>query len=467
MKKFFVTTPIYYINDLPHIGHAYSTIAADILVRYYRAKGAKTFLLTGSDENSQKTLEAAKKENETPNEYVGKMAKVWKETWDKLDIAGGDFHFIRTTDEHHIKFAQEFFQNLFEKGFIEKGDYEGLYCIGHEAFLRADELDESGLCPEHKRKPEQRKEKNYFFKLSLFQKKLLDFYKEHPDFIEPPFRKNEVVSFVKKGLEDISISRETDKWGIRVPFDQTQSIYVWFEALLSYYSETPKELWPADLHLIGKEILRFHTVIWPAMLMAAGLPLPKKIFAHGFFTIKGTKISKSLGNTIDPLKIAQDWGIDTLRYFLFKEFPFGNDGDFSFERLREVYNSDLANGLGNLVARLARLAETLNIEVPRANPQPLFDTPFAVAVEKLAFQQALDYIWNKIHSSDKNLEETKPWELLKENPEKAVAVVENQIRQIREIQELLHPFLPQTAAKIASIFAGPKIKAVQPLFPRK
>lgn len=468
-KKFFVTTPIYYINDLPHIGHAYATFAADILVRYHNLLGEKTLLLTGSDENSQKTVDAAAKKNLSVEDYANELATNWQETWKKLSIADGDFKFVRTTNKEHAKFVQEFFQKIYDNGYIEEGVYEGLYCVGHEAFIKEADLDENNLCPDHKTKPEHLKEKNYFFKLKDFSERLLELYKNNPDFILPEERRNEVISFVNSGLENISISRETAKWGIKVPFDVSQVIYVWFDALLSYYSTTPKEFWPADIHIIGKDILRFHTVIWPAMLIAAGWEeyLPKKIFAHGFFTVDGTKISKSLGNAIDPLKITAEFGIDALRYFLFKELPFGHDGDFSFERLKEIYNSDLANGLGNLVARVAKLAESLDLDGVKEVKTPLLDSTFRVHLDKLEFLQALEYIWKKIKAADKLLEETKPWELVKTDKNRAASVVENLLLQIVEIQELLIPFLPETANKIAKQLRSPKIHPQESLFPRK
>ncbi len=466
-KKFFVTTPIYYINDVPHIGHAYATFAADILSRTHKVLGEKTFLLTGSDENSQKTVEAAAKKNLTPEKYSAEMAQNWQDTWKKLGIADGEFGFVRTTNPDHEKFVREVFQKIYDNGFIKQGTYKGLYCVGHEAFLRPEDLDSEGNCPDHKTKPQVLEEKNYFFKLSAFQdqiEKLL----ANPKFVAPEERRNEIVSFVKSGLEDISISRENAKWGIKVPFDETHRIYVWFDALLSYYSGTPKEFWEdgANLHIIGKDILRFHAVIWPAMLLAANLPLPQRIFAHGFFTIDGAKISKSLGNTIDPLKVADEYGIDALRYFLFKEIPFGSDGDFSFEKLREIYNADLANGLGNLISRVAKLAETLGLEANFIEKKPLLDSEFLVHLEDLKFQAALDYVWEKIRKADKQMEETKPWELVKTDPDKAKGVIENLIRQIHEIQELLIPFLPTTAEKISKQFSG-KIKSAEALFPRK
>lgn len=332
--------------------------------------------------------------------------------------------------------------------------------------MKEDELDEKGLCPDHKSKPEKLIEENYFFRLSKYQERLLDFYEKNPNFISPKERFNEVKNFVKGGLQDISVTRQSQKWGIPAPNDPTQVIYVWFDALINYISAKPSA-WPADLHLIGKDILRFHAVIWPAILFSAGYPLPKKIFAHGFFTVDGQKISKSLGNAIDPTKISEEYGNDTLRYFLFHEFPFGNDGDFSFDRLKEVYNSDLANGLGNLVSRVAKLAEVLNLSGIEFHEKALLDSNFRFHIEKLEFLEALNYIWEKIRIADKKLEESKPWELLKNDKGKASSVIENLLRQIVEIQELLLPFLPETAEKIAQQFSSDKIHSQEPLFPRK
>lgn len=467
-KTFFVTTPIYYINDVPHIGHAYATFAADILIRYHRILGEKTLLLTGSDENSQKTVESAQKKGLEVNEYAKTMAENWQSAWEKLAVADGQFTFVRTTDPEHEKFVQKIFQKLYDQKYIYLDTYKGLYCVGHEAFLRPEDLDEQGNCPDHKTKPQELQEKNYFFKLSSFADKLKEHIAKNPDFVQPETRRHEIQSFLELGLQDISISRENAKWGIKVPFDENHRIYVWFDALLSYYSQTPTEFWQngADVQIIGKDILRFHTVIWPAILWAADLPLPKRIFAHGFFTIDGQKISKSLGNTVDPLAIASEYGTDALRYFLFKEIPFGSDGDFSFDKFKEVYNADLANGLGNLVSRVTKLAESLNLESDFSTKKPSLEIALQAHLGVLNFQAALVYIWDKIRAADKRLEQTRPWDLVKSNPEKAANEVENLVRQLHEIQELITPFLPGTARKIKVQFAG-KIKSAAPLFPRK
>ncbi len=463
-KNFFVTTPIYYVNDVPHIGHAYATIAADILARYHRLLGTGTFFLTGVDENSQKTVLAAEKSGKNIAAYTDELAQIWQNTWKNLNLTNDDF--IRTTENRHRSFVEDFFKKVLDAGDIYKGHYEGLYCVGHEAFLKESDLDENGFCPDHKTKPEHLVEENYFFKLSKYQQTLLDFYAKNPQFVEPEERFHEIKNFVSGGLQDISVTRESQKWGIPAPNDPKQVIYVWFDALINYLSANPSK-WPADLHIIGKDILRFHAVIWPAMLLSAGYELPKKIFAHGFFTIDGSKISKSLGNSIDPVKIAEEYGTDSLRYFLFHEFPFGNDGDFSFDRLKEVYNSDLANGLGNLVSRVAKLAETLELDGGIFPEKPLLDSTFRIHLDKLEFLEALGYIWEKVRGADKTLEITKPWELIKSDREKAISVTENLVRQVVEIQELLLPFLPETAEKIREQFGAGKITSREPLFPRK
>src|SRR3990167_327124 len=364
-KKFFVTTPIYYINDIPHIGHAYATFTADILARYHRLLGDDTFFLTGTDEHAQKTVLAAEKSGKDIQVYTNELAKKWQETWKKLGISNDDF--IRTTEPRHKKIVTEIFEKIDRSGDLYKGRYEGLYCVGHEAFLKKEDLDNQGICPDHKTKPDHIVEENYFFKLSKYQGLLLKHLKENPGFVQPTERYNEVVKFIEGGLQDISVTRDTQKWGIPAPNDPSQVIYVWFDALINYISADPK-WWPADLHIIGKDILRFHAVIWPAMLLSAGYELPKKIFAHGFFTISGQKISKSLGN----------------------------DGDFSFERLKEVYNADLANGLGNLISRIAKLCETAGLEIDTWKGRSNLDKTYQQFLEGLSFQEALLVIWQKI-----------------------------------------------------------------------
>lgn len=460
MNKFYITTPIYYINDKPHVGHAYSTIAADVLARFHRQLGEKTFFLTGTDENSQKTVQAAQKAGKTIEEYADSQAKVWQETWKKLNISNDDF--IRTTEDRHKKVVTDFYNKVLQSGDIYKGKYEGLYCTGHEAFLTESDLVD-GLCPDHKTKPEKIVEENYFFKLSSYQDKLLKYCTDNPDFISPEHRKHEIVNFVKSGLTDISITRESIKWGIKAPNDSSQVIYVWFDALINYISGSPEEFWPADLHIVGKDILRFHTVIWPAMLLSAGYPLPKKVFGHGFFTIDGTKISKSLGNAIDPVELAGKYGNDTLRYYLLKEIPFGNDGDFSFHRLQEVYNSDLANGLGNLVSRVAKLCENNKIQSKFLKIEKAEFYPEIIKyLEKLEFNEALSFLQREISVLDNYLQDKKPWESKVDLEEVFNTLVDG----ILKIAYNLNPFLPETSEKIEKIYSQPTILGIQPLFPR-
>ena len=463
-KNFFVTTPIYYINDVPHIGHAYATFAADILARYHRTKGDKTFFLTGTDENSQKTVIAAEKAGKNIDLYTNEIAKKWKSTWKKLGISNDDF--IRTTEERHKKTVGEIFKKIKAKGDLYKGEYKGLYCVGHEAFLKEGDLDEKGFCPDHKIKPDQIVEQNYFFRLSSYQNPLLEHFEKNPDFVQPQERYNEVISFIKSGLQDISVTRETQKWGIPAPNDPKQVIYVWFDALINYISADPKK-WPVDVHIIGKDILRFHAVIWPAMLLSSGYKeneLPKKIFAHGFFTVNGTKISKSLGNAIDPIAISEKYGTEALRYYLFKEIPFGNDGNFSFKRLEEVYNADLANGLGNLVARISKLLEINDVNINELKQRTnKFSPEVESSLENLEFNQALSFIWENIKAVDLYLQDKKPWEKSRLGK---VVIWQTLINRLLEITYDLRPFLPETASEIESKFSKSKIKSTAPLFPR-
>src|SRR3989344_1687897 len=363
MNKFFVTTPIYYVNAKPHIGSAYTTIAADVLARFRRAQGDDVHFLTGTAEHGTKMANYASEANKTPQEFVDENSQYFKEAWQKLNISFDDF--IRTTEPRHEQAVVKFFAKLKESGAIYEGEYEGLYCVGHEAFLKESELDAEGKCLDHQTKPEKVKEKNWFFKLSQYASLLEQRITSGEFIIEPAGRKREVLSFIKQGLEDISISRQNVSWAIPLPWDKSQTIYVWLDELFNYCSAIGygandtlfKKWWPADLHLVGKDIIKFHCIIWPALLEAIGLPWPKKVFAHGFFTVDGQKMSKSLGNVVDPVEVAEEYSADVLRYFILRDIPFGNDGDFSQQRLRDRYNADLANGLGNLVSRVLNLME--------------------------------------------------------------------------------------------------------------
>ncbi len=479
-EKFYITTPIYYVNDKPHIGHAYTTIAADTLARWHAAEGDNVFFLTGVDENAQKTVDAAKKTGEEIHAYTDRLAALWQSTWEKLGISNTDF--IRTTEERHVAVVKDFWRRLEAAGDIYRGEYRGLYCKGHEAFLKEDELVD-GLCPDHKTAPELVVEENYFFRLSKYQKALLELYEENPDFVAPAHRFNEIKSFVERGLEDVSFSREKRDWGIPVPDDPGQVIYVWADALVNYISAVGIEWWeehPADMHVMAKDIARFHAVIWPAMLMSAGLPLPGQIVVHGFFTLNGTKISKSLGNTIDPLDVAARYGADGLRYFLLREIPFGADGDFSEAKLRERYNGDLANGLGNFAARvLALAAKEESLPALGAEGAGAPDNEFAGVIEDtrravraklvaLKFPEALAAVWEVISFGDRYVNEKKVWEINDDAARRAALA--NLTALLGAVGDMLAPFLPDASQKIkaALVREGDTVRAVkiEPLFPR-
>lgn len=510
MGKFYITTPIYYVNDKPHIGSAYTTIIADVLARWRRGSaseaaigsGEDVLFLTGVDENSQKTVDAAKKSGEEIHAYIDRLAQVWELTWEKLGISNTDF--IRTTEERHLETVKDFWARLEAAGDLYRDRYEGLYCKGHEAFLKEDELTPDGLCPEHKVPPELVSEENYFFRLSKYQDELLNFYEAHGEFVAPANRFNEVKAFVEAGLEDISFSRERkdgrNEWGIPVPGDSNQAIYVWADALVNYISAIGVEGWedhPADIHAVGKDIVRFHAVIWPAMLMSAGLPLPGQIIANGFLTVGGTKISKSLGNTVDPLDLVARYGgedagrgSDVLRYFLLREVPYGADGDFSEEKFKERYNGDLANGLGNFAARVLTLAEKESASDEKIagvgilkNSKKKLDEEFAVTIdmmnrtvrEKLnefKFHEALAAIWSAISFGDRYVNDKKVWEI-KDDAERGMALY-NLVSLLEAVAATLAPFMPDTSRKIAGAIehdgngSGATItaKKIEALFPR-
>jgi methionyl-tRNA synthetase len=474
--RFYITSPIYYINDKPHIGHAYTTFVADTLARWREAQGEEVMFLTGTDENSQKTVDAAKKRGEEVREYTDRMAEEWAAVWAKLGIANTDF--IRTTEERHIETVNDFWGRLDAAGDLYKDRYEGLYCKGHEAFLREDELVD-GLCPEHKTKPELVTEENYFFRLSKYQKQLLEFYASHSEFVAPVHRFNEVRSFVEQGLEDISFSREKRErnWGIPVPDDPHQVIYVWADALVNYISAVGVEGWdehPADIHAVGKDILRFHAVIWPAMLMSAGMPLPGQVIANGFLTVGGTKMGKSLGNAVDPLELAERYGVDGLRYFLLREVPYGEDGDFSEEKMRERYNADLANGLGNFASRVLTLAEKEDFRQTSALEDDFekcighMNREVHKALGELKFPAALAAIWMALSFGDRYVNEKKVWEI-KDAAGRTQALF-NLVSLLEAVARALGPFLPATSAKIAAAVTHEgdilRAKKTDTLFPR-
>ena len=466
-KKFYVTTPIYYVNDEPHIGHAYTTLAADIVARYYRKNLRKenVFFLTGTDEHGLKVQQAAETEKLSPKEFADKVAPRFSEAWKLLNIEPD--YFIRTTDPRHEKVVQELLQKIYDAGYIYKGTYKGLYCVGCEKFLKESDLT-NGKCPLHPNKePVYQEEKNYFLKLSELSKKVLEKIEKEEYKIVPPKRRHEILSKLVMGVEDISISRAGVPWGIPIPWDKTQTIYVWVDALINYYSATQflegkEKFWPADLHLVGKDILWFHSVIWQALLIAVGIELPGTIFAHGFFTVDGQKMSKSLGNVISPKQLVDRYKVDGARYLIISAYPFGEDGDISLKRFDEKYNADLANGLGNLIARVAKMAADFDFDT-----KPAYADRFSEALTRFGmiyeFDKALEIIWNKIKECDFLINEKKVWELPHKEKGGVLTVL---VKKIREIAYDLKPFLPATSKKIEKQFVGPKIKSQKPLFPR-
>ncbi|GIW61344.1 MAG: methionine--tRNA ligase [Patescibacteria group bacterium] len=471
MSKFYITSAIPYVNATPHIGHALEFIQADTIARFHRIIGDDVLYLCGSDENAIKNVQAAEKAGKSIQEFVDENARLFEETAKKLNVHFDVFQ-KGSDKKRHFVASQKLWELCNKNGDIYKKSYKGLYCIGCEEFKTADELNEKNECPEHPGNPlEEVEEENYFFRLTRYQDQLLKIITANEYEIVPEFRKNEIISFIKGGLQDFSISRSNQRaknWGVPVPNDPSQRIYVWFDALNIYQSgigfgwdeEMYNKWWPADLHVIGKGIIRFHAVYWPAILLSAGLKLPKKLFVHEYFTVKGQKMSKTLGNVINPVDIVEKYGTDALRYYcLAKISPF-QDGDFSEEKLKEAYNADLANGLGNLVARIAKLAENNNLIWE--DKQENLDKRIKDLINEFKFNTALELIWQKIAKIDKQLNYTQPW-TLKQN--EAREILSDIIQQIRNIAFNLQPFLPETSEKILSQFWG-EIKSATPLFPR-
>ncbi len=473
MKKFYITTPIYYVNAEPHIGSSYTTIVGDIFARYKRMMGYDVFYLTGTDEHGQKIAQAAREKGMEPQQLCDELAGKFKELWKDLGITND--YFIRTTDESHIKTVQFFVSKMMENGDIYKGTYEGWYCVPCETYWNEEELEHSEdgkhMCPSCKREVQLIKEDNYFFRLSKYNDALLELFKENPEFVEPDFRRNEMLRILESGLKDLSITRTTLKWGIPMPNDPEHVIYVWVDALINYVSAIgyPEDMekfnkwWPADVHLIGKEINRFHSLIWPAMLMSVGLPLPRKILAHGWLTVNGQKISKSLGNAIDPREYVKKYGNDVVRYYLVRDIMFGKDGDFSEENLVKRLNSDLANDYGNLLHRtLAMVVKHFDSTIPGIGKLDGIDNAvlneyektkneFIRLMDSYKITDALDMLWQFIATLNKYFDETKPWILAKEgNKERLGTVLSLVTESILKVATLVSCVMPESSKEVYS-----------------
>ncbi len=471
MKKFYITTPLYYVNGRPHLGHSYTTIAADVLARFYRSQKKDVFLLTGTDEHGSKIEEAAQKNGTTPELWADGIVGDFKALWERLDISYDDF--IRTTEPRHVKKVQEVFSKLLKQGDIYKGKYSGWYCVACESFCTDSQIVD-GNCPDCSKPVCRLEEESYFFKLTKYQDKLLEYFEKNPGFLQPSWRAAEMINFVKLGLRDLSVSRTQVKWGITVPGDEAHTVYVWFDALINYLSAAEgRDIWPCDIHFVGKEIFKFHTVIWPAMLMALGVPLPKQVFAHGWWTVNGDKMSKSKNNFVEPGSFIDKYGSDAYRYFVLRQMPFGQDGDFSEQGFAERYNSDLANNLGNLVSRTFSMLNKYSLDgiAPRADEgtklgklQAEFPGKFASAMEKIEFHTCLALILEIVDESNRVIDSEKPWALFKTDKDKLAKVMANIFAAVVVVSEHIGCFMPRTSEKIKKIIAEKKV--TEPLFPR-
>ena len=504
---FYVTTPIYYPNDELHIGHTYTTTAADTIAKFKELQGYEAELITGSDEHGQKLQKAAQDHGQEPLEYINDIVDTFKDLWSDLEVDYTEF--VRTTSDEHKKDVQQIFKKIYDKGDIYKDKYEGYYCTPCETFWKERELDEDGNCPDCNRPVEWMEEESYFFKMSKYEDQLLEFLKDNPDFIQPSKRRNEMINFIEDGLEDLCISRTSFDWGVPVPIDDDHVVYVWFDALISYLTGIEyrrneakfNDYWPGDVHIVGKDILRFHTVIWPAILMAADLELPDRVFGHGFLLVEGGKMSKSKGNVIDPKKLIADFGVDAVRYYLLREIAFGTDGSYSTESFIRRINSDLANDLGNLLNRtIAMVDKYFAGEIPANKVETEYDADLEEVaqesfqaveenMEDLQFSNALEELWTLVRRTNKYIDQTTPWVLAKDEEKKDElgTVLYNLLDNLRRIAIALTPFLPEAPAKMweqigieedladqtwedaktkGRLKAGTEVKDGDPIFPR-
>ncbi|MEX1047568.1 MAG: methionine--tRNA ligase [Actinomycetota bacterium] len=468
-KTFYVTTPIYYPNDVPHIGHAYTSVAVDFVARYHRMRGEDVFFLTGTDEHGQKLQQAAAAAGMDAQSFVDQMEPKWREVWERLDISYDDY--IRTTEPRHEKVVQDVLRRVFENGRedIYKGTYEGLYCVACEAYYTEDELNENGNCPIHDRPVEAFSQENYFFRLSAYQDRLLEHYEARPEAVRPDTRRNEVLSLIKGGLEDFSISRTSFAWGVPLPWDPDHVCYVWFDALTNYLTgagygddmDRFEGTWPADYHFTAKDILRFHAVYWPAMLMAAGLEPPLCVFAHGYLLVAGEKMSKTKLTGIHPFQLIDHFGVDAYRYYFMREIQFGQDGNFSWESMTDRYNADLANGLGNLASRvLAMLGSYFDGKVPDADvPEQAGELPSAVAsvaerydrhMGEVELTQGLAAVWEVVGAANQYLVERAPWSIAKDpaRRDELAAVLYASAETLRVLAVLIFPIMPGAAERL-------------------
>ncbi|OIP57892.1 MAG: methionine--tRNA ligase [Candidatus Levybacteria bacterium CG_4_10_14_0_2_um_filter_36_16] len=466
-KKFFITTAIPYVNAKPHVGHALEFTQADVIKRFHKLLGEDALLLSGSDENALKNVQAAEAAGVDIQTFVDENSKLFQHLAEKLNVEFDAFQ--KGSSKSHFASSQELWKRCSEAGDIYKKEYSGLYCVGCELFYEAEELNENGECFEHPgKKLETVAEENYFFKLSKYESCIRKLIEEDELKIIPQSRKNEVLSFLKQDLKDISISRSNARaknWGVPIPEDNSQRMYVWFDALNIYRSgltEKYEKFWPADVHIIGKGITRFHAIYWPAFLLSAKLPLPKSLFVHGYLTVDGQKMSKTIGNVIDPIDLIEKYGAEALRYYFLREIPSTEDGNFSEEKLKTLYNADLANGLGNLVARVAKLAENVSLSFSSKHTPKLFKE-VETYLNDYRFNDALSNIWGRIKIVDQEINQDEPWKI--EDNKKLEEKLWNYSRAIRDVAFDLQPFLPQTAEKILKQFSG-EIKSSVPLFPR-